>query len=467
MLRPAAVFLAALLAIALLTRGVVYLAGNDASRFAHIEALVDQHTPAIERSHFAWTVDRTFIGGHLYSNKPPLLGIVGAGLYAPLHAFGLTFREETRRTVVWILTILLAGLPTAWLAWEFFDALSLHPRISDATRLLVTTGLVLGTTVLTFSVTLSGHTFAAALLFAAFHRSVRGKSAQAGALAGLAVSVDTVPALGIAPALLFIALRGFGRKEAARLALAFVAACLLYLVANLVTIGSPWPPKMAPGGRDWADTLGTVDRGLSVVSPRRLHLGEGLFGWQGFLTTSPILVFGLAGLARAAARPAVFPRSWSAAIGLAVLVQILGRCSFDALAGGWSYGFRYLVPVIPLVMFFAPAALSGWRTAAFAAVLPASIAVALLGAYNPWPPIRERVTSQDPVIAQVGNPVGANLAAFLEERAPSSGLAAWAARAFLPPDAEDRRKYFAYFYATRGDEERCRRYDAGVAAQLP
>src|SRR5512135_3383545 len=153
MIRPAAVFLLALAPIALATRGVVYLAGNDASHFAQIESLVDDHSASIERSRFAWTVDRAVIGGRLYSNKPPLLGMLGAAVYAPLHALGLTFREETRNTVVRLLTILLAGLPAAWLAAEFFRALALHPGIRDGTRLLVTAALVFGTTLLTFSVT--------------------------------------------------------------------------------------------------------------------------------------------------------------------------------------------------------------------------------------------------------------------------------------------------------------------------
>jgi len=467
MSRPAAVFLLALVPIALVTRGAVFLAGNDASRFAHIESLVDHGSASIERSHFSWTVDRAEIGGRIYSNKPPLLAIVGAALYAPLHALGYSFREETRGIVVRLLTILLAGVPTAWLAAEFFRALSLHPGIGDGTRLLVTAALVFGTTLLTFSVTLAGHTVAAALLFAAFHDAARGGAARSGLLAGLAVSIDTVPALGIAPALLFIAARGSGRRAAVRFVLAFSAAVLVYVAANLATTGSPWPPKLTPGARDWTQAAGASARATQIPPGRETYLVSGLFGWQGFLTTSPVLVFGAAGLLRGARRRLVLHPGDCVAMAVAIGVQVVGRCSFPALAGGWSYGFRYLVPVIPLLMFFAPAALGGWRTAAFGALLPAAVAVALIGVYNPWPPVRERLAVQNPVIAAVTNPIGANLAAFLEERLPGSRASSWAARTFVSPDPEIQRKYFAYFYATLGDEELCRRYDPDVAAALP
>ncbi|HKC25662.1 MAG TPA: hypothetical protein VKF32_13010 [Thermoanaerobaculia bacterium] len=467
MSRVAAVFLATLVAFASLTRGVVFLAGNDASRFAHIQSLVEDRTPSIDGSQYAWTVDRVQIGGRLYSNKPPLLGIAGALLYAPLHAAGLSLRDASDRgLVLWLLTVVLSALPTAWLAAEFFRALELHAGIGTRVRLLVTAALVFGTTVAAYSVTLNGHTLAAALLFAAFHAAVRGHAARCGLLAGLAVSVDTVPALGLVPALAWIVGAGFGRRPLGRLLAGFSAASLLFFAANLATVGSLWPPKLAFGARDWTQVVGLLAARTQIVPGHDLYLLPGLFGWQGLLTTSPILVFGLAGLVRAIRRPVVLRRDWCLAVALAVAVQVIGRCSFPALAGGWSYGFRYLVPVIPFLMFFAPAALGGARTVAFTALFPISAAIALLGVYNPWPPVRENVSIQDPVIEHVRSPIGANAAALLTQLFPGSRAAEAAGSAFLDPDASARRKYLAYFYASRGDVERCRLYDPAVAAAL-
>jgi len=71
--RAVLVFVLTLAALAPLTHDVVFLAVNDASRFAQIESLADYGSASIERSRYAWTIDRAVIGGRLYSDKPPLL----------------------------------------------------------------------------------------------------------------------------------------------------------------------------------------------------------------------------------------------------------------------------------------------------------------------------------------------------------------------------------------------------------
>ena len=48
------------------------MSGNEASRFATIQAFAEQNTFAIENTNFR-TVDKLFIDGHLYSDKPGLL----------------------------------------------------------------------------------------------------------------------------------------------------------------------------------------------------------------------------------------------------------------------------------------------------------------------------------------------------------------------------------------------------------
>ncbi len=69
----AVVFLLALGLYAATTHRRVFIAGNDASRWAAIESLVDYGTASVERSRFAANIDRIRIGEHDYSNKPPLL----------------------------------------------------------------------------------------------------------------------------------------------------------------------------------------------------------------------------------------------------------------------------------------------------------------------------------------------------------------------------------------------------------
>jgi hypothetical protein len=107
----------------------------------------------------------------------------------------------------------------------------------------------------------------------------------------------------------------------------------------------------------------------------------------------------------------------------------------------------------------APAILGGrggrWLLAV--ALLP-SVAFAGLGAYHPWPPAYEQATRVDPVAAMVTRPVGANAAALAVELAPGSRCTEALGRRFVAADPAARRRYFAYFFASKGDLETMRRF---------
>lgn len=119
------VFCLALALYAATTHSRVFSAGNDASRWAQVEALVDHGSASIERSRFRGTVDRVLIGGREYSNKPPLLALAGAALYAPLRALtGWRLADPaTGGRMIWLLTLLLIGVPAAATAMLFGAAL--------------------------------------------------------------------------------------------------------------------------------------------------------------------------------------------------------------------------------------------------------------------------------------------------------------------------------------------------------
>ena len=152
----------------------VFQAGNDASRFAQIESLVDHGEGPIDGSRYRWTVDHVTIGGRVYSNKPPLLSLLGAAAYLGLkNVTGLTFaRHES--AVIYALNLLLAALPTAWLV-AFFHRTLARCWSAPGTEVgavgiagpaaLTTTALAAGTILTSFSTVLNNHTIAAALLF--------------------------------------------------------------------------------------------------------------------------------------------------------------------------------------------------------------------------------------------------------------------------------------------------------------
>jgi len=93
---------------------------NDSSRYSTMIALVEQGTPYIDGVDLAKrTMDKVRVNGRDLSTKPPVLSVIGAGIYYVLHnAFGLTFKKN-EAVVVPILVALLCTLPLLVLLWAF------------------------------------------------------------------------------------------------------------------------------------------------------------------------------------------------------------------------------------------------------------------------------------------------------------------------------------------------------------
>lgn len=465
-LLPALLTLAALVP---LVHARVFEAGNDASRFATIESLVDRGTGAIDGSRYHWTVDRVTIDGRDYSNKPPLLSLAGAGVYWVLeHAAGLTFVDD-EPAVVWALTFLLAALPSVLLVGIFHRALVSRwgeRGAAPRTLALVTAALAIGTILTAFSTTLANHAAAAALLFAACEAAWSGAGARAGLALALVVGIDTVPGLLFLPALAVVLRDSAGRRGLLRYGASLLGGAVLLVAANLLVVGSPWLPKMVPGAIDYSSRMAPSVAGVLLPSSWTYPFSA-LFGWHGFFSVSPVLLFGAWGMVRAM-RPGAgpFATRWTLTLAAACLLMIVAHAIFVGSYGGWSYGFRYLVPIVPVLLFFAPAALASGKSSRrlFVPALAFSCLTALLGAYHPWPPGDEPGTGRHPVASVVTNPIGGNLAAWLRQHAPGGLLAGPAAAAFISRDPAARDRYLALFYASKGDHAMARRItDAGTA----
>jgi hypothetical protein len=444
------VFALALVLYSILTHHHVFQAGNDASRFAAIEALVDFNETYIDHSQFRMTVDRVTIGGHDYSNKPPLLSLVGAALYAGIKtATGWSLASQPAR-VVYLLTLLLVGLPAAGLAAQFFLALGVYHDLPWRHRCGLTLAITAGTLLTSFSGTMNHHVPAAVLLFAGLLAALQGQGARAGLWTGLAACVDVLPGIGLAPVFLWVLRDTGGRRALLRAGAVLSGSAAVFLAANMFVLGSPWLPKLVPGSLDHSVAVGAAVGGV-LLPDHWIYPVMSLFGGHGFFSVSPILLFGAAGMVLACSRPGPIHRRWVLPLSLGVGVQVLGHIVFAGAYGGWSYGFRYLIPVIPLLLLFAPAAMAGWRSRLFAGVLPFSIALALLGAYHPWPPAYEQAVNDEPIASLVTNPVGGNAAALVASWAPDSAAARFLGAAFISSDDENRRHYLALFFSSRGE----------------
>ena len=156
---------------------------NDGSRLATVEALVDHRTLAIDDSIFVqpWhvdpgvappyhaetpaltqmllekgTMDKLFIGGHWYSDKPPVPAVLLAGVYWLVQQVtGLTARHRPD-VFCYLMTVTSSGL--AFVA-AVVSVLALSGRILPTRRqcILLTASFALGTVALAYTRQTNSH----------------------------------------------------------------------------------------------------------------------------------------------------------------------------------------------------------------------------------------------------------------------------------------------------------------------
>ena len=327
------IFVSVFLFLALFTHNKVFLAGNDSSRYAQIEALVDYHQTNINESKYNWTIDRVTLNEKDYSNKPPSLSIIGSGIYFVLkNIFGLTFQKNESLTV-YLLTLLVIGLSTSWLATKFYTSLEIHKNIQHNIRVLATLALTTGTILTSFSVTFNNHTVAAALIFAAFSDAMAQKSFKAGMWVSLAMCIDVVPGALFIPVLALFLFYERGRNGLLKYFTSVFIGGILFVSLNLLIAGHPLPPKLIAGGIDHSSQYESVVQ--HVPLPKNwLYPFQCLFGWHGFFSVSPVLIIGAIGLVLAIKKKEPLKRRNTIFIGSGVLVMLLGYAFFCRFSRG-------------------------------------------------------------------------------------------------------------------------------------
>lgn len=101
--------------------------------------------------------------------------------------------------------------------------------------------------------------------------------------------------------------------------------------------------------------------------------------------------------------------------------------------GGWAYGFRFLIPLIPILFWYAALWCSlnaqPARRALFAVALAVGLVTSAVGAYNPWPIAYEGAAEEEGAVQQhVRNTFTANLLCIAFQSDPESRLTRFMSR---------------------------------------
>ncbi len=345
----------------------------ELSRLASVESLVERGTWAIDDSPLASrTWDTLRIGGHFYSDKPPLLQALAAVPYAILHhGFGIALSSapcpsRAGCAYTW-LTFLLVGVPSAAMLALLFGAVTVHA--GSARRAWVTTAvLAFATPFWPYSLVFNNHAPAAAALFSSL-ALLMGKAPApawrllgAGVLAGLAASFDLPAAIPFVGLLLLASCRGLRGLFLFAAGAALPAAASAFLDWQIT--GSVLPPYFLVEGYDYPGSR-FPPRLAGHARPANLarYAFEGVVGSRGFLAHTPTLLWGMAGLWAVLRRRRHPLRAAAAAVMVSFALEVLYVLTLTFGHGGKAYAERFLVAPMPLVLFFAAFALpSGARS---------------------------------------------------------------------------------------------------------
>lgn len=365
------------------------------SRLATVQSLVERRTFRIDESEFSDTIDKVYVNGHFYSDKPPLLAVMGAAPYYVVRAFGGTLGKHTAA----LITLSTIGIGFVLCIICFYDALK-RTGIARGTRLIMTASLGLATIYGVWSLTFSNNGFTASWLFIGFYCLLRAR--QTGHrnlwlfLSGLSLSmagaVDNPTTLFFVAfgvyVLLIRELRGGFLYYALPVLLTFLPSVLI----NYSISGSIRPVQLHPEyfrypGSYWLNGPEALS-GVKNNSPSfALRYGFNcLFGAQGFLIYDPLLLIALWYLVRRIANRGLLWVEGAIVLAVSAIIALYYFISTTNY-GGYSYSIRWLVPMIPLLWFFAFGFFENFTRAkrlVFIGLFAVSVVIAAVGAGNPW-----------------------------------------------------------------------------------
>ena len=368
---------------------------NDRARLAGIQSVVENRTFAMDHSMFD-SIDKVKIGEHFYSEKPVMSYLVFVPIYAVLYNQGITFANKLSG-VYYLLTLLVLGLSTSIMLVYFYRFLGRY-GLSPAVRFFFTFALGVGTAIFPYATVINNHALAAAFLFLSFYAALSSKNAWqyagAGLLAGLTATFD----IATGPIFLVVfSIWLLWRRIGLRKLLAYGAGASIpiaaYLLVNYVVSGSIIPFTLHSAyfnypGSSFANGAGVAGQAAFDMARTTKYLWDITFGVKGLFIFNPLLLFSVAGLIITIAYKRRY-RAEAIFMALGIVSTIAFFVTKTDNWGGCNYGFRYTVPIIPILFAYTPAVFKRHKVPAlwmlFTIGLALSVFISMMGlVQHPW-----------------------------------------------------------------------------------
>ncbi|RJR30630.1 hypothetical protein C4569_04155 [Candidatus Parcubacteria bacterium] len=338
------------------------ITANDGSRVATMESLVEKKTWQIENSLYGQeTVDKLIYRGHLYSTKPPVLTLMGTGIYFVLHEFFyLDFYSDNPffNAYYWITLILIGGAYILLLIY-FYSSLRWF-KLDENNRLLLTAALAFCTLYLPYSVTLNNHTIAGSFIFVSFYYYLKNKFKEgnvhfnlllSGVFAGWASVIDIPSGTMFLAVIFLLHALSLRHKKVVVYILFAVPFIVLQFIFNYIVFESFFIHYLNSNNFQNIDYW-INPKGIDALNhPWPLYLFNMLFGTHGLFLYTPLLFFSFYAMGKVIKRKSEFIIE-SIAVLFSFLVITLFYLYVGNNYGGTAYGFRYYIPITPLFIFF-------------------------------------------------------------------------------------------------------------------
>lgn len=320
---------------------------NELTRWATAASIVETGSFDI-----AWTesligpnIDTARVGANLYSNKAPGTAIAAVPIYAATRLF-IGPPDASNIRISWFaMRFAISTLALAILALWLFR--------KNAGELSLAT-LLFASPLFVYSLLFFSHVFVAVAIYFVFRLLYDAESGSrrrfllAGALSGLAVISEFPAVFAIvvfAAGILFMD-RGERDARIGFFILGGLPFAIFLLIYNYSLFGSPFSMSYAHETfPEWAEVANTGAFGIGFPTLSNLFLilfspSRGLFFF------APVLALGVVGFFTSKDRATLRHRVKVAA----VLVTVLVISGHGAAHGGWAFGPRYLVLIVPLLL---------------------------------------------------------------------------------------------------------------------
>lgn len=345
-------------ALIVLSKTQVFTSANPASRFATVESLVDRGTFAIDESVFFRTPDKVLVGEHYFSSKPPILSVIIAGGYWIFtQTMDMTFQEDIFSTAV-VLNLFFGFLPHLLLLYVFYQLLVEYFQ-KPLAHIIAFAGISISYLGILYATGISNLTLSALGIVLLFRWSTGLQKKPhttlwmlSGLVSGLLATIDLPAAIFCIAFFLY-----YFKLSPSRTLTLFLPAALIplgvHFAIQYTTTGSFLPVQLRPELYIYPDSHWIDPGGLdSAAEPKIVYLFHMLFGHHGIFIMFPILFIGFLEMVATMFRKSSPLHVASLLLGIPLILTIINYTFNTYNYGGLCVGFRWLIPIMPVLIFF-------------------------------------------------------------------------------------------------------------------